>query len=192
MKKLAIYDFDGTLMDTPSPEGGKEQWSEKKGMPYPHVGWWGRAESLDTEVFDIKPFPNILSQLKKDVVNPNAYVTILTSRLEKLRPQVEKILSDNGIVVDDVLLKRGNETKGDVILSYLKKMPDLKKIDVYDDFAGGEERKIKEFTNIINQIPEDIEYNIYAVEERGDSFELMESTNNVLNIILEELRNLKP
>lgn len=191
MKKLAVYDLDGTLMNTPSPEGGKEQWSQAKGVPYPHVGWWGRAESLDNEIFDIKPFPNILSQLKKDVVNPNTYVIILTSRREKLRPQVEKILADNGIVVDEVLLKRGNETKGEVILSYLKRMPDLKKIDVYDDFAGGEEHKIREFTDIENQIPDDVEYNIYAVEERGDRFELMESSNNVLNIIMEELRKLK-
>ena len=192
MKKLAIYDFDGTLIDTPEAEEGKLKWSEVKGMPYPHVGWWGRAESLDTDVFDMKPFPNILSQLRKDVVNPNAYTIILTSRREKLRPLVEKILSDNGIVVDDVLLKRGNETKGDVILSYLRSMPDLVKIDVYDDFAGGEERKIKEFTDIEDQIPDNVEYNIYAVEERGDRFELMESTNNILNIIKEELRNLKP
>ena len=191
MKKLAIYDFDGTLMDTPSPETGKEQWSQAKGMPYPHVGWWGRAESLDNEIFDIKPFPNILSQMKKDVVNPNAYVVILTSRREKLRPQVEKILADNGIVVDDVLLKRGNETKGDVILSYLRSFPDLQKIDVYDDFAGGEERKVKEFTDIVNQIPDNVEYNIYAVDERQDRFHLMESTNNVLHIIMEELKNLK-
>jgi len=191
MKKLAIYDFDGTLIDTPEAEEGKLKWSEVKGTPYPHVGWWGRAESLDTDVFDMKPFPNILSQLRKDVVNPNAYTIILTSRREKLRPLVEKILSDNGIVVDDVLLKRGNETKGDVILSYLRSMPDLVKIDVYDDFAGGEERKIKEFTDIEDQIPDNVEYNIYAVEERGDRFELMESTNNILNIIKEELRNLK-
>jgi hypothetical protein len=155
------------------------------------VGWWGRAESLDTEVFDIKPFPNILSQLKKDVVNPNAYVIILTSRREKLRPQVEKILADNNIVVDDVILKYGNETKGDVILSYLKAMPDLVKIDVYDDFAGGMENKIREFTDIENQIPDGVEYNIYAVDEGRDTFHLLESTNNVLNIIYEELRNLK-
>ncbi len=191
MKKLAIYDFDGTLMDTPSPEGGKEQWSQAKGTPYPHVGWWGRAESLDNEIFDIRPFPNIHMQLKKDVVNPNTHVIILTSRREKLRPQVEKILDDNGIIVDDVILKRGNETKGEVILSYLKKMPDLEKIDVYDDFAGGEERKIREFTDIKDQIPDNVEYNIYAVEERGDRFELMESSNNLLNIIQKELRNLK-
>ena len=190
MKKLAVYDFDGTLMNTPEEEG-KEQWSRVKGMPYPHVGWWGRAESLDDEIFDIRPFPNIHSQLKKDVVNPNTYVIILTSRREKLRPQVEKILDDNGIAVDDVILKRGNETKGEVILSHLRRMPDLKKIDIYDDFAGGEERKIREFTDIKDQIPDNIEYNIYYVEDRGDTFHLMESTNNVLNIIYEELRNLK-
>jgi len=70
-------------------------------------------------------------------------------------------------------------------------MPDLVKIDVYDDFAGGMENKIREFTDIENQIPDGVEYNIYAVDEGRDTFHLLESTNNVLNIIYEELRNLK-
>lgn len=189
MKKLAIYDFDDTLMETPNPDPGKEIWSKAKGEPYPHKGWWGRKESLDTDVFEINPNPRILSSLNKDVINPNAYVVILTSRIEKLRPQVENILQQHNIVVDDVLLKRGNETKGDVILAYVNKMPELKKIEVYDDFAGGKENKIKEFTDIIGKLPEDIEYNIYRVVD--GNFSLMESTNIFLMIILEEILKFK-
>ena len=92
MKRLAVYDFDGTLIDSPEPEVGKKQWEEKMGQPYPHVGWWGRRESLDTDVFDIKPFPNILAKLQANMADPSTTTIILTSRMEKLRPQLENIL----------------------------------------------------------------------------------------------------
>ena len=103
MRKLAVYDFDGTLMDSPMPDPGKQIWKEKTGEEYPHKGWWGRKESLNTDVFDIKPFPSILSLLKKDVSDPDTHTIILTSRLERLRPELENILRLNGIVVDDLI-----------------------------------------------------------------------------------------
>ena len=83
-------------------------WKEKNGEPYPHRGWWGRPESLDTTLFDIKPFPNVLAQLVKEKNTPDTSVIILTSRMEKLRSEVENVLDLNGIVVDDVILKKGN------------------------------------------------------------------------------------
>ena len=191
MKNLAIYDFDGTLMNTPEKEEGKEIWKEKTGEEYPHRGWWGRRESLNTNIFDIQPISTIYFKKKKDIVNPNTYVIILTSRLEKLRPEVENILDIHGIEPDELILKKGNETKGDVILSYVNKFPELKKIEVYDDFAGGMEYKIKEFTDIKNKLPEVIEYDVYYVDNKTGNYTLMESTNSILNLIQEELRNLK-
>lgn len=104
--------FDGTLIDSPEAEEGKVLWSEKTGQPYPHKGWWGRPESLDTTLFDIKPFPHILAQLKKEQNTPDTMVIILTSRMEKLRSEVENVLNLNKIAVDDVILKKGGEDKG--------------------------------------------------------------------------------
>lgn len=191
MKNLAIYDFDGTLMNTPEKEEGKEIWKEKTGEEYPHRGWWGRRESLNTNIFDIQPISTIHFKFKKDIVNPNTYVIILTSRLEKLRPEVENILDIHGIEPNELILKKGNETKGDVILGYTRKFPELEKIEVYDDFAGGMEHKIKEFTDIKDRLPENIEYDVYYVDNNTGNYRLMESTNNILNLIREELRNLK-
>lgn len=188
MKKLAIYDFDGTLIDSPEPNPGKEIWKEKTGQEYPHKGWWGRKESLNTDVFEIKPFPRILFQFKKDLVVPSTRVIILTSRLEKLRHKLENVLEMNNIHPHEVIMKWGGETKGDVILKYVENNPDLQKIDVYDDFAGGMENKIREFTEIKDKLPENIEYNIYAVD--NDKFHLMESKNNKMERILEEIRKI--
>ena len=188
-KTLAIYDMDGTLINSPEKEEGKQIWKEKTGEEYPHKGWWGRRESLNTDIFDIKPIPAVHSKFKKDVADSDTYTVILTARLEKLRPEVENVLNLNGIQPDKLILKKGNETKGDVILKLIESMPDLEKIEVYEDFAGGMEHKIKELTDIENKIPEGIEYNIFYVND--GTIDLMESNNKVLNLIQEELRNLK-
>lgn len=190
MNRLVAYDFDGTLIDSPEPNPGKDVWLKKKGEPYPHQGWWGRKESLDTEVFDIKPFPNILKKLRDDVAAPNTHVIILTSRREKLRPQMENVLKLNNIHVDEVIMKRGNEGKGEVLLNYLKNNPKLKEIVLYDDFAGGVEDKIKEATVIRDQIPEDVDYHIYNIVN-GKLDRMLESTNILKFMISDEVLKFK-
>ena len=41
--KVAFFDFDGTLMNSPTPENGKIIYKEKTGVNYPYEGWWGRV-----------------------------------------------------------------------------------------------------------------------------------------------------
>lgn len=188
MKRLAVYDFDGTLMDSPEPDIGKPMWEKFYGKPYPHKGWWGRKESLDTEAFDIKPFPNILAKLRDDMADPDTDTIILTSRMEKLRPELENILSLNGITVDELITKKGREDKGDVILKIENYNDDLVEIVVYDDFAGKMPHKVEEYTKIKNQLRDDIQYHIFYVEN-GNTV-LMETTNIIMKMIQEELGNI--
>lgn len=196
MKRLAVFDFDGTLFKSPEKETGKKIWKEKTGKDYPHVGWWGRKESLDTDVFDIKPFPNVLAQLNKEKATPDTQVVILTSRMEKLRSEIEKILDDNYIVVDDVLLKKGGKGKGEVILKIADYNPDLEEIIVYDDYMNKNAEKVTEYTNIKDQLSDDVNYILMYVE--NDNIKLLnhegrisfESTSNLLDIIQEEIKIL--
>jgi hypothetical protein len=194
MKRLAIYDFDGTLINSPEKEEGIQQWEKVKGTPYPHQGWWGRKESLDTEVFDIKPFPTILAKLKADMADPNTTTIILTSRMEKLRPQLENILKLNGIVVDELITKRGAEDKGDVILRIENYNQDLEEIIVYDDFAGKMANKIAEYTKIRDKLSDGVRYIINYVENgnirplEGEGIVEFDSTMKLLNIIREEIQ----
>lgn len=185
IKKLVAFDFDGTLSDSPMPQVGKEIWSRVNGKEYPHKGWWGKAESLDTDVFDIKLFKAIEKRLRAEIADKESYVIILTSRMEKLRPQLERILADNKIVVDKLDMKYGPEkTKGEKILDYTKKFPKLSAIDVYDD------RKcdIDSYKEIRAELPDGIQFKIYLAEEGKVS--LVESNSKILNIIREELRKL--
>jgi len=188
MKRLAVYDFDGTLIDSPEPLEGKPIWEKYYNTKYPHKGWWGRKESLDTNVFDIKPFPNILTKLREDMADPDTTTIILTSRMEKLRPELENILSLNGITVDELITKKGREDKGDVILKIENYNNDLVEIVVYDDFAGKIPNKIAEYTKIKNQLRDDTQYHIFYVEN-GDAV-LMETSNIIMKMIQEELGNI--
>ena len=187
MKRLVIFDFDGTLIDSPEKESGKVIWKQKTGQDYPYDGWWGRKESLNTDVFDIRPFPSVLAQLEREKATPDTKVVILTARMEKLRPEIENILSLNNIVVDDVILKKGGEGKGDIILRIQNYNPDLKEIVVYDDFMNKNAVKVAEYTVIEDKLPEDVQYILYFVDKGKIS--LMECSAKLLKIIKEEINN---
>ena len=59
--KLSVFDFDGTTVDTGMPDTHKIIYKEKTGEDWPHKGWWGRPESLDTNIFDFKAIPEVKS-----------------------------------------------------------------------------------------------------------------------------------
>lgn len=187
IKRLAVFDFDGTLMDSPMSETGKTQWSEKMGKPYPFSGWWGKPESLDLQVFDIKPFPSVLKQLKKEIDIPGTYVIILTSRMEKLRPQVQAVLDVNNIKVDKLDMKRAEGNKGTKVLSYVQQLPDLKVINVYDD----RDIDLEAYEGIRNQLPTGIEFNIYRATNGALALTETSRSRNPLCIIQDELKKIK-
>lgn len=186
MKRLVVFDFDGTLIDSPEPEQGKVLWSEKTGKPYPYQGWWGRPESLDLSIFDIKPFLSILKQLKKEIVTPNTYVLVLTSRMEKLRPQVQAVLDANNIVVDKLDMKRAEGDKGVKVMRYIQQMPDLKVVNVYED----RDTDIEAYERIRNQIPKGVEFNVYIANQGTLALTESSHAQNLVSIIREEIKKL--
>jgi FMN phosphatase YigB (HAD superfamily) len=186
MKRLVVFDFDGTLINSPEPEEGKVQWSEKMGRPYPYSGWWGRPESLDLNVFDIKAFPSVLLQLKKELVTPNTYVLVLTSRMEKLRPYVQAVLDANNIKADKLDMKRAEGDKGVKVMRYVQKMTDLKVVNVYED----RDIDIEAYERIRNQMPEGVEFNIYLANQGKLALTESSRAQNLLCIIQEEIKKL--
>ncbi len=181
INKISFYDFDGTLIYSPNPETGKKEWERIKGKPYPHIGWWGRSESLDLEVFDIKPIRSVLSLIKEDISNPNTFVVVLTSRLKKLEEPVKDVLNGLNIYPDVYDLKKDNKNKGERVLEYLKKFPDIHQINVYDD---NYEREIISYKNIETLIPKNIDLNIFYVV--GDKIKKI-NENKIKKIIYNEI-----
>jgi hypothetical protein len=184
IKRLAVFDFDGTLINSPDPGNGKQFWQDKMGRQYPYSGWWGRPESLDLDVFEIKPFPSVLNQLKKEQSTPDTFVLILTSRMEKLRPQVEAVLEKNNIVVDKVDMKRAEGDKGIKVLRYVQQFPNLEEINVYED----RDIDFEAYERMKNKLSDDIVFNVYKADH--GKLSLLETENKLLNIINEEIQKL--
>lgn len=181
--RLVVYDFDQTIMDTPLPDRGREIWKEKTGEEYPHVGWWGREESLDMDVFDIQPYPSVVNSLKDDMTRNDTYTVVLTSRIEKLRPQVEGILRHHGIPYHELLLKRGNDgEKNDRVEALLRKLPStIKEVNLFDD----RDKEFRAFTKLQTDNPE-LTINIYKCDE--GKIVLLNSSPSINEIIVDEIK----
>jgi hypothetical protein len=118
-KKITIcfYDFDGSLIDSQTPEPGREIWSKHHGKPYPHIGWWSKPESLCIDAFENKPKPEVHQDYLKHAGQPDTRNYILTSRMLKLKHLLKAILDKHGIVMDDILCAHGPLTKGERIIA---------------------------------------------------------------------------
>ena len=116
IEKISFFDFDGCLVRSPEPEWGRDEWESVKGISYPHKGWWGRSESLDLDVFEIKPINDVVSLMRRDINNPNTLVVVLTSRLIKLKNEVKSVLDTLNLYPDLYDLKKDNKSKGDRVL----------------------------------------------------------------------------
>lgn len=146
--KLAVFDFDGTLVDTPLPvmvQKGKHnvatspEWEEKTGKPWPHVGWWGRKESLDMDVFDMPTISSVISDYKREVSDPNTLTIMLTGRLKKLGSEVKAVLDAKGLSFDMYLYNNGGETSKNKIKQMnkiLDEYPSITTVEMWDDRTG--------------------------------------------------------
>lgn len=141
--KVAVFDFDGTLINTTMPEEGKKIWKKIKGEDYPHKGWWSKRESLDINLFSNDYFIDIKEIYDNVKKEENTFVTLCTGRITPLTKQVKAILDKHNFEFDDVVLagdKRFNNGAKDTVnfkINYLKSLkeqfPNLEKIDFWDD-----------------------------------------------------------
>lgn len=134
--RISIFDFDGTLIDTPTPDRGHKEYKDKTGQEWPYNGWWGKPESLDMEIFDMKPIPSVIGAYKKEKATPNTFVVLLTGRIPRLSTQVKKILDVNGLTFDAYYYNNISNTldfKINVMGELLQQFPDVKSMVLFDD-----------------------------------------------------------
>jgi hypothetical protein len=136
IKKLTIWDFDGTLLDTPLPEEGKKIYKEKTGKDWPHAGWWGQPLSLDMSVFDMPTVPSVIADYEKEKANPDTMTVMLTGRMVKLGDLVKKILADKHLTFDEYHFNRGGSTdtaKIKTMEDILRRVNTIREIHMWDD-----------------------------------------------------------
>lgn len=136
IKKISIFDFDGTLVDSPKPEDGIPIWEEVNGYEYPFKTWWDRVESLDQEVFDIDTIESTIYDYNEEYGNEDTLVIMLTGRLSKLKNTVKKILYSKGLVFDEYHFKDIDNTllsKVNKIEELLHRYPNVEEIEMWED-----------------------------------------------------------
>lgn len=134
--KLAIFDFDGTLVNTPLPETGKLHFQKKTGKEWPHKGWWGREESLDHKIFDMPSNPLVITDYEKERATPETGVIMLTGRLQHLADHVRDILDIKGLTFDGHHFNKGGATeiaKVKTLNKLLDEHQSVTSVEMWDD-----------------------------------------------------------
>ena len=136
IKKISIFDFDGTLVDSPKPEDGIPIWEEVNGYEYPFKTWWDRVESLDQEVFDIDTIESTIDDYNEEYGNEDTLVIMLTGRIPKLKNTIKNILDKNNIYFDEYHFKDIDNTllsKVNTIEELLLRYPNVEEIEMWED-----------------------------------------------------------
>ncbi len=136
MKKLYIFDFDGTLIGTPLPDEGRLLYESKTGTPWPHSGWWSKKESLDMGVFDMPVIESVISAYEKAKEDSEGIVVMMTGRIKKLAKHVETILEAKGLSFDRCMYNTGGSTlecKLKSLDELLEEHPSIEEVHCFDD-----------------------------------------------------------
>jgi len=163
--RLAIFDFDDTLVYSPTPEKGKTDYHAATGEPWPHQGWWGQTKSLEPPVFNQEPEKlnhNLKAQLNTFKEDPKTYVVVMTGRIAKFENKVKEILNNYGVhahryifrgqkdLVQNPKYPRKGDTfdyKAFTIVEELMN-PDIQSVEIFDD----REEHIPKFIDLGNKL----------------------------------------
>lgn len=139
IKTLYCYDFDGTLVHSPTPHEGKQTWKRETGLDWPYNGWWGKSESLDSSVFYVPKNEWVYQRYLESISEEDSYNIMATGRLQKvpgMRDNVEKILNQHNLSFDEVHLNN----IGDTFRFKIKLFEDLMKKTKCEHFVMYDDR----------------------------------------------------
>jgi hypothetical protein len=140
INRLVVFDFDGTLVFTPTLEEGLPVYEKETGKPwyikdsdtaiqhgYPsgfrRKGWWGRKETLEPPIFE--PHPDKFNQNLAKVFysfknDPETYVVVMTGRMAHSEQMVKKILATYNIHADEYFFQGQKDLTQDPKYSTVK------------------------------------------------------------------------
>jgi len=135
---LYSFDFDGTLVHSPMPTEGKSIWLKETGIEWPYRGWWGKAESLDTNIFDIPKNDWVYQRYLDAVSEDDSYNILATGRLHKapgMLENVKKVLNQHNLSFDEIYLNWGGDTFNfkTTLFEQLIKKTNCENFVMYDD-----------------------------------------------------------
>lgn len=136
VKKVIVFDFDGTLIDTPTPEVGMPVWVKKTGTDWPYKGWWSKPETLDMKIFDMPVLAQALKGYKEADSEDATYKVLMTGRIGKLGHLVKTILDAKSLRFDEYLYNNQSNTltfKLNELSRLANEFHGLEVIEMWDD-----------------------------------------------------------
>lgn len=134
--RVSIFDFDGTLINTPLPDTGKAIYHQKTGNEWPHTGWWGKEESLDSSIFDMPLVEAVIADYKEEIKREDTLTVMITGRMTRLASNVKKILDENGLTFHELHFNTGGSTDAVKINTFediLARFPEIEEISIWED-----------------------------------------------------------
>jgi hypothetical protein len=190
IEHIRVYDCDDTLLFTPKPDvdengekiirleiidGKKREFSvssefeEATGTPWAHKGWWGRRESLNPDVFDIKRNEFVYNEYLRDINGIDKLMIMMTGRIKPLERQVKHLLDMHNMEFDRYYFNPGGKPtldyKIEVYQKYVDTMKDLKSLKMYDD----RDEHIPEFVSWAEKTMNDTGIDIEVIHIRGEA-----------------------
>ena len=139
--QLFIFDLDATLINTPGPLEGPEQYEKLTGTAWPHNKWVVHPESL---VYPMSthctPGP-ALFQFFSHQSRAQTLTVVMTGRLESISWSVREILSNFDIRPDLLLCKEDSsplhtsEYKALQLRKLLEQFPNIQYVKIWEDLA---------------------------------------------------------
>lgn len=134
MKKINIFDFDGTLFNTFNPTIGREIYKRAKGGSWPFTGWWSKKESM---LSPLEPTPGpAFDDCKSALARSDELTVLMTGRHGGLANIIQPILNRHGLFPDMYFFNVGGATiecKIKQIGQLLKDFPSVITVEMWED-----------------------------------------------------------
>jgi len=143
--RVVIYDFDGTIFNSPDRETGELALFEATGQTFTFPGWWGRLESLMPPVVPEKPgdewlIPATVAAYREDAKDEHSELILMTGRPFKNRKRVLEICNHFDLLFHEHYFRgqpgqRGRDTL-EIKMNFIQDdliHPGLKTLEIWED-----------------------------------------------------------
>ena len=177
--RLFVFDFDGTLFDTPDPREGRILYEQLTGKPWPHRGWLGWSESL-LPPLKVKPLPAV-AEFRRHLNRAGSLTVLMTGRAQRTARAVKRVLDNAHLVPQrfvfkpDISFKSTCAYKSSVIVRFLEEFPDLTQVKIWDD----DEDNLAAFHQVAKTCTRGIQFDIIDVTKSPPPSALRGKASNI-------------